>query len=64
MKDKNLATADNVNVISGLNTAMLFEETKKFEEGAYHNEDDKNGITVDLGAVKCFNYITMYVMDG
>ncbi|XP_063904330.1 BTB/POZ domain-containing protein 9-like isoform X3 [Zophobas morio] len=65
LKDKNLATAKyNVKVISGLNTAMLFEETKKLEEGAYHNKDDKNGITVDLGAVKCFNYITMYIMDG
>ncbi|XP_063904338.1 BTB/POZ domain-containing protein 9-like isoform X3 [Zophobas morio] len=62
LKDKNLATADNVKVISGLNTAMFFEETEKYEEGAYHNEDDKNGITVDLGAVKCFNYITMYVI--
>ncbi|XP_063904337.1 BTB/POZ domain-containing protein 9-like isoform X2 [Zophobas morio] len=59
LKDKNLATADNVKVISGLNTAMFFEETEKYEEGAYHNEDDKNGITVDLGAVKCFNYITI-----
>ncbi|XP_063904319.1 BTB/POZ domain-containing protein 9-like isoform X2 [Zophobas morio] len=62
-KGKNLATAENnVKVIFGLNTAMLFEETEKFEEGAYHNVDDKNGITVDLGAVKCFNYITMYVI--
>ncbi|KAJ3665232.1 hypothetical protein Zmor_000737 [Zophobas morio] len=61
-KGKNLATADNVNVIYGLNTAMFFEETEKYEEGAYHNKDDKNGITVDLGAVKCFNYITMYVI--
>ncbi|KAJ3665230.1 hypothetical protein Zmor_000735 [Zophobas morio] len=65
LKDKNLATAEyNVKVIFGLNTAMFFEETEEYEEGAYHNEDDKNGITVDLGAVKCFNYITMYVMDG
>ncbi|XP_063904323.1 BTB/POZ domain-containing protein 9-like isoform X2 [Zophobas morio] len=65
LKDKNLATAEyNVKVISGLNTAMFFEETERYEEGAYHNEDDKNGITVDLGAVKCFNYIKMYVIYG
>ncbi|XP_063904277.1 BTB/POZ domain-containing protein 9-like isoform X2 [Zophobas morio] len=61
-ESKNLATGEyNVKVISGLNTTMLFEETGNEEDGAYHNEDDKNGITVDLAGVKCFNHITMNI---
>ncbi|XP_063904282.1 BTB/POZ domain-containing protein 9-like isoform X2 [Zophobas morio] len=59
---KNLVTGEyNVKVISGLNTTMLFEETKNGEDGAYHNEDNKNGINVDLAGVKCFNHITMNI---
>ncbi|XP_063904285.1 BTB/POZ domain-containing protein 9-like [Zophobas morio] len=61
---KNLTTAKyNVKVISGLNTTMLFEATKNDKDGAYHNEDDKNGITVDLAGVKCFNHITMNIRN-
>ncbi|XP_063904283.1 BTB/POZ domain-containing protein 9-like isoform X3 [Zophobas morio] len=61
---KNLVTGEyNVKVISGLNTTMLFEETKNGEDGAYHNEDNKNGINVDLAGVKCFNHITMNIRD-
>ncbi|XP_063904263.1 BTB/POZ domain-containing protein 9-like isoform X1 [Zophobas morio] len=62
---KNLATGEyNVKVISGLNTTMLFEETENEEDGAYHNEDDKDGITVDLAGVKCFNHITMNIRES
>ncbi|XP_063904093.1 BTB/POZ domain-containing protein 9-like isoform X2 [Zophobas morio] len=63
LKDKNLATAEyNVKVVSGLNTTMLFEESKDGNDGAYHNKNDQNGITVDIGQVKCFNYITMCIV--
>ncbi|KAJ3646701.1 hypothetical protein Zmor_024277 [Zophobas morio] len=62
VKGKNIAAAgNNVKVISGLSPTMLFEETKTEGDGTYHNEDDKNGITVDLGQVKWFNYITMNI---
>ncbi|XP_063904275.1 BTB/POZ domain-containing protein 9-like isoform X6 [Zophobas morio] len=61
-ESKNLATAEyNVKVISGLNTTMLFEDTGNEEDDAYHMENDKNGITVDLAGVKCFNHITMNI---
>ncbi|KAJ3663208.1 hypothetical protein Zmor_007512 [Zophobas morio] len=64
LKDKNLATAEyNVKVVSGLNTTMLFEESKDGNDGAYHNKNDQNGITVDIGQVKCFNYITMCIVN-
>ncbi|XP_063904102.1 BTB/POZ domain-containing protein 9-like isoform X4 [Zophobas morio] len=64
LKDKNLARAEyNVKVVSGLNTTMLFEESRNSNDGAYHNRNDKNGITVDLGQVKCFNYITMCIVN-
>ncbi|XP_063904272.1 BTB/POZ domain-containing protein 9-like isoform X3 [Zophobas morio] len=62
---KNLATAEyNVKVISGLHTTMLFEETKNEKDGTYHMENDKNGITVDLAGVKCFNHITMNIGES
>ncbi|XP_063904094.1 BTB/POZ domain-containing protein 9-like isoform X1 [Zophobas morio] len=64
LKDKNLARAEyNVKVISGLNTTMLFEESRNSYDGAYHNMNDQNGITVDLGRVKWFNYITMCTVN-
>ncbi|XP_063904090.1 BTB/POZ domain-containing protein 9-like isoform X2 [Zophobas morio] len=63
LKDKNLATAEyNVKVISGLNATMLFEESRNWNDCAYHNMNDQNGITVDLGRVKCFNHITMCIL--
>ncbi|XP_063904111.1 BTB/POZ domain-containing protein 9-like isoform X3 [Zophobas morio] len=63
LKDKNLATAEyNVKIVSGLNATLLFEESRNSNDGAYHNWNDKNGITVDLGRVKYFNYITMCIL--
>ncbi|XP_063904309.1 BTB/POZ domain-containing protein 9-like isoform X3 [Zophobas morio] len=63
LKNKNIAIAAyNTTVISGLNTAMLLEGTEEEEEGAYHDENDKNGITLDLGSKKSFNHIKMKIL--
>ncbi|XP_063916920.1 BTB/POZ domain-containing protein 9-like isoform X2 [Zophobas morio] len=65
LKDKNLATAEyNVKVISGMNTNMLFEEPENCKDGAYHHTNDENGITIDLGVVKFFNNITMFIKES
>ena len=41
---------------------MLFEESTDWNDGAY-NKNDENGITVDLGRAKCFNYITLCIVN-
>ncbi|KAJ3646703.1 hypothetical protein Zmor_024279 [Zophobas morio] len=61
--NKNIAVAAyNAKVISGIKTLKLLEGTENEDEGARHDQNDVNGITLDLGLNRSFNHVKLKML--